>query len=652
MENKFTLENLKLIISKQQFKLKQFSKEVWPINWSNFKKPKMIVSVFLEANYTVKSIFTISVVGLIISLYFLLLGSYLALTVEVAASGGEIREAVIESNFKTFNPVLNLESNAEKKVAKLLFHPLYEVVFPDYLNNPNTDPIITPILLKGIPQWQDLEEAEVENRYKRLQFELRDDIKWSDGSSINTEDIEYTFNRLKENGANQQFRTVFESVELLGISETVFELRSLVSDPQLIYKANFSPISVNFFNSQSIEQLEASFNSSKPLVTSGYFTFTSDQVQDPDLEEVSLRDNPIREAGVDDFRVVVLTRNPIQNTNQEVKIENYIFKRYDRLLDEGGEQVDSLERDARDGKIDIFTRDLNPGLAISSEEVSQNLGLNQSIIPNNTFFTIFLNIRRNDIFLNQVVRRFLFCSLVSFDSNFDKYPEVRVLPENKRIVPIQFNSSFSLDCPQNPEEVLAESAFQIDLDQVNKTKRMVTCGRTCTQVSRLDLIGFENYSPLLTDFQVFLRDIGIPANVITDFEEVDTRLNVSKDYSIALVPITLINNDPYPFYGARGRDLSQIRTNNQESVTSANFEENILKYSQSNLTNEESKNSLISFFENNYISSNLFRTNTEINYSDRINNLSNNLPALNTINLPIYLTVSEWYTETRRELIL
>jgi hypothetical protein len=647
MENWFNFENLKTKISSLKTRTRKLFKEAWPINWSNFKKPKLIFDSFLEASYAVKSLFFVAFTGLVISVYFLFLGNYLVFTKEVPTTGGEIREAVIDPDFKLFNPVLALNSEAEKKVARLLFHPLYDVNFPDYLNDSESLPQIKPILLSKSPEWQDLSETSPDNKYKVLRFELKNNLKWSDGTKIDVEDVEYTFNRIKEQRANPQYRDVFSKVEFVRVSENEFDLRSTTTNPQLIYLSNFSPISKNFYDLQSIDKLYTSFNSSKPLVTSGYFTFSKDQTKDPDKAENTLRDNPIREDGNDNFKTVILSRNPFQNSGENVNVDRYIVRRYNTVLDVGGSDNDSLERAAKNRKVDIFTRPLNLNAAISSEDLKAKIGLSQKIVNTNTYYNLYLNIKRNDLFLNSQLRKYLICSLIPYQAS-KSYFSLENIPANQRLVPIQLGASTDTDCPTNPKDVLDGKNFKLEEDLKTGIKKILTCGRRCTQINKLNVIAFDESDGLVTEIQAYLRDIGMPAEVYKSSEEVQKRL-VSKDYSLAFLPITLVSRDLYPIFGSKTRDISQIRLNNQKAILDAKVDDNLYNYSVSDLSDVDSKTRLVDFFSKEYISINLFRSKFETNYSDRVNNLSTSLPDFDHINAQIYLSIPSWYIQTKRQ---
>ncbi len=647
MEN-FSLEKIKNWIIELVVSFRKIIQESWPINWSNFKKFKLVGISIVEASYPIKVILTASIIGFLISSYFFIFGVYLVATKEVPDSGGDFREAISDQTFKLFNPVLELSGEGERKVANLLYHPLYEVDFPDYLNSTTQDISFKPILLSKTPQWQDLENKNTEDRYKILRFELRKDIKWSDQSEITLDDIEYTFERLKENTSNSQFRDIFSKVELVKVSKYEFDLRSSTPNPQLINVANFSPIPATFFEKQTIDKLYNNFNSSKPLVTSGYFTFTKDKVKDPNKNTGTLLDNPIKEDGVDGYNTVVLSKNPVQNAREGVKIDKYIIQKYTNLFDIGGTNVDSIERASKNQKVDLFTRSLGPNTSPASAELNSKLGLNQKVIGTNVYYEAFLNIRRSDVFLNYSLRKYLICSLINFNINQTTYQGIENIPKNKRVLPIQIGAEFTPECPENNKDILDNKTYKLEEDTKTNIKKVLVCGRKCNPINKLTLIGFEDSNSLLVELQAFLRDIGMPADLITGNDEVQKKLG-NKEYSIAFLPINLVSKDPYPLYGMKGRDLIQFRANNQKEIVDSKIEDTLYKYSTSGLTDQESKDKLTDFFSKEFVGLNLFRSLKEINYSDRVGGLNSSMPSFSINSNEVYSLIASWYVDTKRE---
>ncbi len=627
---------------------RNFLRKAWPINWNNFKNIKLIQQVLIAAPYPFKAALLIFVAILLVSMGFFGFGSYLVLTKEVPGNGGLAREAVITSDVKVFNPVLELNSPMEKKVVELIYHPLYSVTYPD-LAIASAEPEIKPILLDKKPEWQDLADIKVENRYKRLRFTLKNNIKWSNNTKISAADVEYTFERLKEDRGNSIFRTAFANITFESISETEFDLVAQVSTPKLLYSANFSPISKAFYEGISTEKLLTDPRSFKPTATSGYFTINSGTAKDPDTG--SNRENPFRDSSTGLIEAVLLDKNKVQNISSNVLIDQYYIQKVANLYDAGG-NTQSVERLAKSGKLDLFQRNLAADLGITSSETAGKLKMNQTTLPTNTFYSLFLNIKLDNntgYFINQFLRKYVVCNFLNYQLDQRYSSQLDNIEKEKRLVPIIFGQSVNSDCPENVDTVLdnpksssGEKVYTIKFDPATGIKRVLLFG----EEFRITLVGPPNTEPLLSDIQSFFLSIGVPANLVSDPDQVANSLQ-NKTYNAAFLPVTYTSQDPYPLFGTSGQDILQASKNNR--ILSYKLEENLRKYSDSNLTDEASKKTLIEFFSKEYVNVNLFRSKQEINYTSKIANIKTQLPALITFDEEIYSQIPNWYVSTKRQ---
>jgi len=628
-------------VKQYEYKVKQFWKEVWPFKWDIWKEPKALLGSVSIAPYPLKVTVVTSFVVAMIASISMFYGFYLVITIDAAASGGYVQEGIVGSDIAFFNPVIDSNSEAERKINSLLYHPLYLVNHPDYLTNTSDSPSITPVLLSSEPEWVDLENDLPEERYKTLRFELRDDISWSDGSDITVRDVLYSFERIKEERGNSRFKSAFAAVTIQEVpgNSLQFDLISEKPNPQLIYAANFSPISGEYYGYQIADRLLTDPRSFAPSVTSGPFRFQDGVIDDPDNPRGDKVTNPIRDPLSNDIVTIVLNRNSVQN-HGDLKLDKYIVRRADTLLRVGGETDNSLERLVDEGKIDIFTRFLGSNLNLSSTEVVDKLGLNQKIIPTNTYYNLYLNIQINDYFINQTLRQYIVCQLINYQVNPEYSTQLESIPPERRLIPIQIGADTNPDCT-NPDQILDPVNYSIETDERTGIKRVLLRSRPFVT----NLVGFQESEPLLTDIQLFFRDIGVPAELIKD-ERVNSFIN-EKTYNALFIPVTIASRDPYALLGAGGRDFSQIRLNNR--VLDYQPEENLFAYSLSNLQNEEAKNNLQTFFSEQFIMANMFRANMEINYSDRVSGISDSLPDISTFSGDVYVNSTDWYTETRRE---
>jgi|694.fasta_scaffold68876_2 hypothetical protein len=647
----FWQKNLKDIYAE----LLEFLQHSWPINWSYFIQPNRLAKSVILAPYYLKAGLAVSIIGAIISVSFLGSSVYYLLTTEVADKGGDFREVVLGQQIKRLNPVLQATSELETKINNLLFHPLYRVEFPDFGNYTGQDPKITPILLADEPTWG--LDADGTNPYKILKFKLKDNIKWSDNTPITIDDIIYSFERIKEEGGNSEFRQVFLNYEVIaGSGDGEFEIRpnnaTVGANPQLIYLANFTPISEKFYNSGKNSELATGPKSLQPVVSSGYFTFPQ-LTKDPDTNSNQEVQNPIQKNF--QYSTVVLNRNSVQNLPEEPYLDRYIFKIADQIEDKGGDKI-SLQGESNQKKVDFFNRFLSPSNnQFSSSKISEITRLKQKVTPTNTYFSLFLNIQASrgnleGYFINQGLRKYLICNFINHDFGNEIGESVDILPTQKRLLPLQFGQDYNPDCT-NPESALLEQVntrgskiYTITNDERNNIKQVQIFGQN-PEIILLALQEFEAFGNVV---QNILQQIGLPSSIrYVDASTIESELN-QKNYHIALIPTTLLNGNLYPIFGLSGRNISNITQN--ERVEGRKVEEVLKTYSDSNLQDKASKDRLVEFFKNQFISVNLFRTKQEINYSSRVNNLGQNFPDYLTFNSELYLTLPRYYTQTKRQL--
>jgi ABC-type transport system substrate-binding protein len=613
------------------------------LNWHVFSQPNFIYISILKAQKKLKIIFFLVTVGLVISIGFFTWGIYLSITKEVAVSGGEVREAILNEDVKNFNPLLTPNSDAESRITQLLFHPLYIIKSPNFAQSSSEDASIEPVLLEKSPEWA---ITTVEQTYTKLVFTLKSNLKWSNNKSITLDDIEYSFNRLKEKGANSDFYSSFNQVTFERLADTQFALNSSVSNPSLLYFANFSPVSKDYFEGKSIDKLIADFRSTKPTVTSGYFTFTSAQVPDPDDDKKPLRDNPIRSDTQDTFDTIYLDKNPQQNY-QGVYIQKYIIRRFTKLNDSGGSESKSLEYAVKNGKVDLFIRNLLPADLVQSKDIKNTSKLNQDIIPTNTYYSIFLNLKvpgYQSTSLNSTLRKFVLCT-ISKNLTSTSESNTTIIEQNKQIIPLQLNTFTTPSCEGDDASWLDSRIFSIQKDDKQGIREVIQ-NAYGSQV-RLSLLSPPNTETITSDIQRVLLDSGIATELVpTDSQNYREKI-LNHEYNFALIPVSVINRDLVPIYSVRGKDLSQISLNNSKQIIDRRFEDTLSRYYKSNMSDSDAKKQLVDLFAQEFTSMTLFQSRIEINYAERVQNLR---PSKNTLNTTsdIYTTLPQWHTKTER----
>ncbi len=610
----FSFKSLNERMKKLQFRFHLLKKQLWPIRWDMLMKPDILVKSAQDTLPVLKGIIIIASIGVFASFSLILWGIYIESTRPVFAEGGEVREAVLGSEMSVFNPVVRTSSEAEQRINRLLYHPLYEVVYPDFINSSEA-PKIKPILLESEPKWMNDAAAKPSENFKVLRFKLRQGIKWSDDSPISMKDIEYTYNLLKpskdEPGGNLQFRDILSQTTLNIINDYEFEIISKESNPQLIYSIPFSPISRSNYSNLNIEGVERAQRSSKPMVTSGYFTFAEGKVMDPDNSKGEPVDNPIKDEDGNTNKSIVLTKNPHQNTTEPIYVNKYIFKKYTTVEDKGGNGQNSIERAMKDGKVDLFGRYVSPNSSISTAKLKNISNLSYSNLQTNTFYNLYLNIKVNDYFINQSLRKYVLCSFLKLNVSSKYNQSVLDIPKDKRLLPLHFKVALIPDCPEDTESVL-DSKFYAVTNSDGK-KQVVVLGSP----AEITLAGSKDTEPLLNDVKSYFEQIGIGVTeVISGPTEIQDALK-SKKYSALFLPVTQVSNDPYSLYSANAQNLSNIQQNNK--VLSYDFENTLKTYSASQLQDQDAKKKLMDFFQNEYVSMNLFQATYEVYNSDRVN---------------------------------
>ena len=121
--------------------------------------------------------FTFFVIG-ILSLLFLFYRTFVAHTSNVPVKGGEYTEGLIGS-IEYLNPVLNQNNDVDRDISKLIFSGLFKININGELENDLV---------------RDYSISDDKTVYT---FNLKDDIYFHDGVSMNTDDVEFTFTQFR-----------------------------------------------------------------------------------------------------------------------------------------------------------------------------------------------------------------------------------------------------------------------------------------------------------------------------------------------------------------------------------------------------------------------------------------------------------------------
>jgi ABC-type transport system substrate-binding protein len=622
------------------YQARKIFKVIWPINWSKLYNTKLILNTLEHTSRRMKIILSILLVCLLVS-FLSLLGSFFnVLSVETADNKGTFNEAIFGQIVARLNPALTLNSNAEKKLVDLIYQPLYRLEYPNFVDS-KEKVVIKPVLLESEPAWS--------NDNKVLKLRLKRDLKWSDGTALESKDVVYTFNRIKEANGNTDFRELYANYKLVATSPIEMELLQIATNkgfnPQMKYLMNFYPISAKYFEDKNTDDISNSPKSLGNEVSSGYFTMPS-KVKIDNKEVL----NPIKDI-TGYYNTLVLERNKFNNY-QPPFIERYIMKVYNDLIDVGGTNNNSVERASVNKKVDLFVRQTNPENKLEETEIKSKLKLEQTLAPTNTYHIMYANLQSNQWLINTLLRKYVLCSLSETEPNQSSLSKINT---NKQFLPIQLQDSFDGNCTTAKQDLLAQQ-------KAGKTPYSESQNKILVDGESIDLniLTLQELTPLLKPIQDKIISAGLNSNItaVKDGDELDKKIS-EKGYNLVFLPTTIISSDPYPMYGAKSRNISSINKNNRVGNPETKFGEGVEKilkeYSESNLSNVELQNQVKEFFKNEFVSLNMFRSKTEINYSPRVKlvkDQSQNSNVFNnviTFDHSIYNNLPDIYIETKKK---
>lgn len=622
------------------YQTRKVFKVIWPINWTKLYDTTLVVDTLKHTSRRMKIILSILLVCLLISFISLLGSIFNILSVETADSKGTFNEAIFGQNITRLNPALNLNSDAEKKLVDLIYQPLYRLEYPNFIDSKDKV-TIKPVLLESEPAWS--------NDNKVLKLRLKRDLKWSDGSALESKDVVYTFNRIKEANGNTDFRDLYANYKLVATSPIEMELLQTSANktfnPQMKYLMNFYPISAKYFEDKNTDDIANSSKSLANEVSSGYFTMpTKVKIDNKEVQ------NPIKDIS-GNYNSLVLERNRLNNY-QVPFVERYVMKVYNDLVDVGGANNNSVERASVNKKVDLFVRQNYPENKLSELEIKEKLKLEQTMAPTNTYYIMYANLQSNQWLINTLLRKYVLCTLSETEPNQSNLSKINT---DKQFLPIQLQDTFDGNCNSSKQELLAQQ-------KAGKTPYTEAQNKILVDGENIDLniLTLQELNPLLKPIQDKITSAGLISNItfVKDADELDRKIS-EKAYNLIFLPTTVISSDPYPMYGAKSRNIASINRNNRIGKPESKFGEGVEKilkdYSDSNLSNLDLQNQVKEFFKNEYVSLNMYRSSIEINYSSRINFVNENAANGNifnnviTFSHSVYRNLPQIYIETKKK---
>ena len=631
---------------------------IWPIQWGLFLKPQNLWKAIKFSSYGARLGLIVLLIITFISTLFFYNSLYQESSYLIPARTGFVEEGLLGLNradIANFNPLLTPNSDYERRVTSLIYHPLYRVILPDF-NQAKTDIEIVPVLLNQAPKWTDDDYPDPANRFRRLRMVLRDDIKWSDGKAITVDDVKTTFEKLQDKDANIEYSPNLKDIsfEVIDGQKNTFDLISPRPAPQLLYSANFNPVPRDLFFNQSIAQIaQSAFKF--PQVTSGFYTFESSEtgtVIDPRNPTLEKRPNPFIDTRTGVIQSIILARNPHQNLpDSQPYIQNYIFQRYPKFTQDlstdpqssGNNSNNSLQSAFLANKAGFYYRStifsLDSGL--SSTQVQQALGVEQKIIPSNTFYSIFLRAQNGTFLVNKNLRKYILCALKesNFYENLDQAARVALLPveKSKMLLPPQLQTSKDVDCGTNITDIitnLEKKTYTVRNPEPGNGNKKVFLGNR--QIS-LILVASNQDRKIADKAQETLRNAGFIVDIVEP-DQLDKQ--PANSAVINLFPITAASPDVYNLFSRKSRNLVAASSNNDLS----GLEDLLLEYRDSKFA-DPGKSKLADFLAESMVTMTLVQGKEEFNYSAKIFGMKENLPDFTTMTYDVYYDLPRWYID-------
>ncbi len=613
-----------------KFSLPKFNHELFQpqnINFSILGKPKIINKALKQATPLTRTLVIVEVGILIAALITTFFGVYLVATKDIPDPNSEVNEAVV-LNFSHFNPLYSPKNSVEDRITKMIYAPLYYVEYEETGTKSNAK-LTTKSLVEKYT-W-DSEKPE-----QKIQFRLKNNLTFNDGTKLTSEDVKFTFDKIKElSNGNKNFKKSFDDLSLTPISDLEYEVVSTKPRSSMIYDLDFSPVSKKYMESVPIANLYDSDQTKKPTVTTGYFKFSTKLIQDKDYSEKKLVENPI--LNNDTIQYLKLDRYISKNNNGNTAVNSWNIKKYDSILANNLTQgKSSIESDSKLGKVDLFIRQYseNPLNPDRPEEIKKSLiSLNKQEQINsdwymNGYFNTKSEVSRTKPSSKQVFRNYASCLLIK--NNFPSY-YYSTINIQKKSFPIQLNSKLSQNCAEN----LPEDQFVVGQDGLLNFK-----SADPSLEFKILYLGYD------TEFEKYLIDTfqtksKIKTTIINLSDNADelkksfTSSELLSKYDLVIYP-TQINN---------------LKINQEVLKTNSNLigfgdevnkiEELNSKYITSGLS-QESSDDLTKFFTEKAILINLYNYRTEINHNFR-------KPITLSKNGEINYEFSTWYNKTVKD---
>ena len=401
------------------------------------------------------------------------------------------------SEYDTINPILT-KNKEIINLNKLIFEPLINLT-SDYQIENN--------LIESITKINDT----------KYQINLKQGIKWQDGTTLTTADVEFTINKIKENSSSTYNKNV-ESIESMDIINDTTMIINLNSKINLFeYNLTFPIVSSKFYKSED-------FNTSTKIpIGTGMF----------------------RIASIDGNNILLIKNERWHNKEKTIMTKSITIHKYN--------SVGEIFNDFKMNNIDIT----NTHLPNYTEYIG-TIGYNKKVYSEREYD--FLALNQNDpIISNLNIRK-----AIAYGINKDVLIS-NVLNNNKVITkgPLDYGSYLSTDKElinydsEKAKKALEDDGYTISRGRYNKNGKPLT-------ISILVCQDYAERIKVAENIKSQLEQVGITVNINSvNFQTYKNALD-TKSYQIILTGIVnSVNPSLEYFYGT-----NNLANYNDSEITS------------------------------------------------------------------------------------
>jgi peptide/nickel transport system substrate-binding protein len=486
-------------------------------------------------------------------------------TIEVPSKNQNITIGVV-GNFKYFNPIY-AQSSSDTFMSGMLYSGLLKK---------NVDGSWSKDLAENI---------NIDENGNKVDVQIKNTAKFSNGESILTDDIIFTYELAVNILADGVNRVKYEGLTFDKIDDKNFSITLSKNFSNISEILSLGILSKVDYENESFETLESSEKGFYSL-TSGIYKIDKFVKNSNNSSSLSLSVN-----------------------NNKYSSPNIKYINIDSYSDE-----ETLLQDVSNGKSVDFIYNLNRELDASNENFSE---YNKKEYVTPVITAIFLNPNKKDILAKKNLRKNIYYGV-----------------ERETI------SSGALGQAKSSFDILPGSNFRNDL--VKETEISVSSSSTIN----LTIVDNEKQNKIAENIKTSLGKIGLNINIIKeDQSNVINSIIKNRDFEMLLYSIEVNNlEDLYAFWHSSQRNAPGLNITN---YTSTNLDKNlnIIKTSTSTTEIQESLESMVKEFYDEYPYIPLY---TSVEYIYKKNNLTINSPDQISNKKEITSDIINWYKDKEK----